>query len=62
MIEIDGTGSKGKKRIVAADADISARMELGAALADNDPAAVNVRAAVHLDAKILRVRITSVAS
>jgi hypothetical protein len=47
--------------VVATEADAGARMELGAALADDDVAGFDGLAAEDLDAEVLRVGIAAVA-
>src|SRR5690606_10655912 len=47
--------------VVAAEADARTRMELGAALADDDVAGLDRLAAVHLHAEVLRVGVAAVA-
>src|SRR5436190_3692477 len=49
-----------EQRVVAADADVRAGVELGAALAHDDRAGRNDLAAEHLDAEHLRLRIAAV--
>src|SRR5690348_7689214 len=48
------------KRVVAAEADAGARMELGAALANDDVAGFDGLAAVQLDAEVFRVGVAAV--
>src|SRR5690606_17224646 len=49
-----------EERVVAAAADARARMELGAALADDDVAGLDDLTAVQLHAQVLRVGIAAV--
>src|SRR5205085_11512706 len=48
--------------VIAAHADTQARMELGAALTDDDVAGFDGLAAVHLHAEVFRVGIATVAA
>src|SRR4029079_18466744 len=56
----DAVGS-GEQGVIAADADVGARIHLGAALADQDVAGQHLLAAEALDAQPLAVRIAAVA-
>src|SRR4029077_20073705 len=58
---LDLAGDERKERVVATDAHTGARLDLGAALADQDRARVDALAAVDLDAQHLRVRVPTVA-
>src|SRR5215203_1766153 len=49
------------QRVVAADADVVARMELGATLANDDAARANGVAVVELDSQSLRLAVAAVA-
>ena len=53
--------TKGKERVIAAKADVGARMEFGAALAHENLAAIDGLAAEALHAKALTRRVTTVA-
>src|SRR5690606_7589228 len=59
--ELDGAVDQREQRVVAAQADARTRMELGAALADDDVAGLDGLAAVHLHAEVLRVGVAAVA-
>src|SRR5690606_36809105 len=59
--ELDGTVDQCEQGVVAAEADARARMELGAALADDDVAGLDGLAAVHVHAEVLRVGVAAVA-
>jgi len=61
-VETDGTVGEGEKRVVTADADIGAGMEVRTALAHDDIACPNCLAAKDLDAQSLRFRIATVTS
>src|SRR5215208_5057921 len=52
---------QGEERVVAAAADAEARVEVGAALTDDDLAGLHDLAAEALDAEALRVRVAAVA-
>ena len=54
-------GDEREQRVVAATADAVARVEVGAALADEDLAGVDGLAAEALDAQALSVRVATVA-
>src|SRR4051812_37726081 len=62
MLELDGAGPCGEDRVVLADADALARLEAGAALAHDDPAAGHALAREDLHAEPLRVRVAAVAA
>src|SRR3954454_23068853 len=53
---------RGEDRVVAAEAGAIAGPEAGAALADDDLAAVDALPGEHLDAEHLRVRVATVAA
>ena len=59
-VELDGACLEGEQRVVAAAADAAARVEVGAALADDDLAGVDELAAVPLDAEPLGVGVAAV--
>src|SRR5690606_19863403 len=59
--EFDGTVDQREQGVVAAQADARTRMELGAALADDDVAGLDGLAAVHLHAEVLRIGVAAVA-
>ena len=59
--ELDVTGSGGEQGVVVATTDVAARVEVGAALADDDLAGLDDLAAEALDAEALRVGVTAVA-
>src|SRR5690606_39030847 len=59
--ELDLAVDQREQGVVAAEADAHARMELGAALADDDVAGLDGLAAVHLHAQVLRVGVAAVA-
>src|SRR5436190_11960685 len=61
LAESDRAVDQCEQGVVAADADVAARVELGAALADDDRASRELRAAEHLHAEALGVRVTTVA-
>ena len=50
-----------EERVILADTDIAARIDLGAALADDDRAALGVLTAEQLDAETAACRIATVA-
>ena len=56
--ELDSTGGQREQGVVAAAAYAGARVEVGAALADDDLACGNYLAAEALDAEVLCVRCT----
>src|SRR4051812_32021688 len=60
--ELDGTGVQGEQGVVTATADAGTRVEVGAALADEDLAGVDLLAAEALHAEALSVRVTTVTS
>jgi len=53
--------SQGKERIIAAEADVLARLKLGAMLADQNRAGADGLTGESLDTEILRVRVSTVA-
>src|SRR5688500_15506943 len=59
--ELHSAVDQREQRVVAAQADAHARMELGAALADDDVARFDRLAAVDLDAQVFRVGVAAVA-
>ena len=59
--ELDVAVDQREQRVVLADADVHARMDRGAALADDDAAGANHFAAVDLDAETLRLGVAPVA-
>src|SRR5688572_6843420 len=59
-VKRDHTLGQGEQREIAAHADIAARMELRAALADDDAAGPALLPAVDLDAQPFRLGITAV--
>jgi hypothetical protein len=61
IFEFDDAGDFGEKRIVAADADIGARLEFRASLANQDGAAQHRLAAEAFDSQALSRRVASVA-
>ena len=60
--ELDSAGGQCEQGVVAATAYAGARVEVGATLADDDLACGNYLAAEALDAEVLGVRVTTVAS
>ena len=60
--EFDGSRGQCEQGVVAATANAGARVEVGAALADDDLASGNYLAAEALDAEVLGVGVTTVAS
>jgi hypothetical protein len=60
--ELDSTGRQGEQGVVPAAAYAGARVEVGAALADDDLACGNYLATEALDAEVLGVGVTTVAS
>src|SRR5262245_24709397 len=62
VLELDGTVHHGEESVVAAAADILARVELGAALLHQDVAGDDLLAAVALDAEVLRIAGAAVAA
>src|SRR5262249_21549337 len=61
-VEVDFAVGEGKQRVVAAVADVTAGVPLGAALADQDFSRDHGFAAELLDAQTLCVRVASVAA
>src|SRR3954451_10567810 len=61
VTELDGAGGGREQRVVAAPADVEARMEVGAALPDEDLAGLDDLAAEPLHTQPLRVGVTPVA-
>ena len=61
VTELDGAGDLGEKRVVLAESDVQAWLELATALADQDRAARNELAVVFFHTKPLRVTVASVA-
>src|SRR5688572_5936272 len=59
-LELDGAVLEREDRVVAAEADVEAGLELGAALADDDRAGADRLAAVRLDAAVLGVAVAAV--
>src|SRR5690606_28129909 len=59
--ELDGAGRESEQGVVPAAPDVGAGVEVGAALADEDLAGVDLLAAEALHAETLRVRVTTVA-
>src|SRR5699024_9399985 len=59
--ELDGTRGEGEERVVAATADVQARVEVRAALADDDLTGADDLAAEALDTEALGVRVATVA-
>src|SRR5690606_32660291 len=59
--ELDLAIDQREQRVVAAQADARTRVELGAALTDDDVAGLDGLATVHLDAEVLRVGVAAVA-
>src|SRR5690606_15407710 len=59
--EFDGTVDQREQGVVATEADARTRVELRAALADDDVAGLDGLAAVHLHAEVLRVGVAAVA-
>src|SRR5688572_31249288 len=59
-LELDGAVLEREDRVVAAEADVEARLELRAALADDDRARPHRLPAVRLDAPVLRVAVAAV--
>src|SRR5207302_140971 len=57
----DDALDQGEDRIVLRLLGVAARRELGAELAEDDPARLHLRAAVHLDPAVLRVAVAPVA-
>src|SRR5262249_38644070 len=60
LVVFDGAVLEREERPVAAGADVAARVELGAALADDDRASEDGLAAENFYAKTLRVTLASV--
>jgi len=61
-LESDVTVRGRKKRVVFADADVLARMDPRAALANNNVARGHILAAIFLDAQALRITVSVVAA
>src|SRR3970282_102265 len=59
--ELDLAIDQREQRVVAAEADAHARMELGATLANDDVAGIDRLATINLHAEILRVGVAAVA-
>ena len=59
-LEADNTVGLGKQRVIAADANVGAGVDVGAALADQDVAGQNELTISALGAKALRLGITAV--
>ena len=59
--ELDRTGREREQRVVAAPADTQTRVEVGAALTNNDLASVDKLTAETLHAETLGVGVTTVA-
>src|SRR3954469_7985977 len=62
LAELHDPRALGEDRVVLADADADAGVELGAALAHDDLAAADGLAGEHLDAEALGVRVAAVAA
>src|SRR5690242_21366167 len=60
VAELHGTGSQREQGVVATATDAGTRVEVGAALADEDRAGRDDLAAEALDAEALGVRVTAV--
>ena len=60
-LELDFSIGKGEESIIAADADVKTRAELGAALADDDRAGGDDLSAVGFNASVLRIAVASIA-
>src|SRR5437660_120206 len=61
-VEVDCAGGQGEEGVVAAEADVAAGVEAGAALADDDAAGLDRLAAEDLHAEALAVRLAAVAA
>src|SRR5688572_32169478 len=61
-LELDGAVLEREDRVVLAEADVEAGVELRAALADDDPAGGDELPAEHLHAPVLRVAVATVAA
>src|SRR4051794_32577713 len=61
VAELHGAGDQGEQRVVAAAADVVAGVEVGAALADQDLARVDLLATEALDPEPLGVGVAAVA-
>ncbi len=61
LAELDRTVDQREQRVVATDADVAARVDPGAALADDDRAGGDLRAVEDLHAQALGVGVTTVA-
>jgi hypothetical protein len=60
--ELDSTGGQGEQGVVSTTANACTGVEVGASLADDDLACGNYLAAEALDAEVLGVGVTTVAS
>src|SRR5581483_1021321 len=60
--ELNGAGGECEQGVVLAAADVDARVEVGAALPNDDLAGVDLLAAEALHAQALRVGVTAVAA
>jgi hypothetical protein len=60
LAKLDGSGSQGKQSVVPAASHVDARMEVSAALADNDLPGFDGLAAKQFDAQTLCVGIAAV--
>src|SRR6476620_2665187 len=61
VLELHDAVDEGEDRVVAAEADVLARVILGAILADDDVARDDLLAAVLLDAEEFRIAVAAVA-
>jgi hypothetical protein len=61
LLEHDVTFRRGENRVIAAKADVHARVKLGAALPDDDVAGNDMLAAKPLYAQALALTVTTVA-
>ena len=59
-LKFDDAVFEGEERIVPADADVVARVDLGAALADDDAARKHCLPVLPLDAEALRLAVAAV--
>src|SRR5665213_2494130 len=59
-LELDGAFLEGEQRVISADADVEAGVELGAALADDDRAGGHELPAIRLHPAILRIAVSPV--
>ena len=59
-LEADNTVGLGKQRVIAADTDVGAGVDVGAALADQDVAGQNELTVAALDAQALGLGVTAV--